>query len=150
MKCFNEDSLYSVFYSVIKLHYRTMHGMLDKVGLYPGQPPLLFSLYFKDGQSQKELADKIKVKPATLTVMLSRMEKTDLVLRRPDKDDQRVSRVFITDKGKEMCGEIKKITEEAQDICFKNFTEEELIIVRRLFMQMKDNLLEVVDEDMKI
>ncbi|SHI65540.1 DNA-binding transcriptional regulator, MarR family [Clostridium cavendishii DSM 21758] len=149
MKCFNDDSLYSVFYRVIKLHYRTMHGMLDKIGIYPGQPPVLFSLYFKDGQSQKELADKIKVKPATITVMLSRMEKAELVTRKPDKDDQRVSRVFITDKGRETCEKVKEITKEAQEICFKNFTQEELIIIRRLFMQMKDNLLEVVDEDIK-
>ena len=51
---------------------------------------MLFALYKKDGQSQKDLAKQLNINPATITVMLTRMEKAGLLERRKDPDDQRV------------------------------------------------------------
>lgn len=147
MKCFEEDSLYHVFYQVIGLNYRRSQMLLDKIGIYPGQPPMLFSLLHKDGQSQKELSDKLRVKPATITVMLKRMEKVGLVERRHDADDQRVSRVYITEQGKEACEELKKVMSIIHGECFDNFTEEEKILLRRLLMQVRDNLMKACEKD---
>lgn len=138
--CFNPDNLYHVFGQIIKLHFTRSHNLLEKQGIYPGQPPLLFTLYYKDGQSQKELADKLRIKPATVTVMITRMEKSDLVTRKQDEQDQRISRVFITEKGREMCNKLKSIFEILNDECFSNFTEEEKVLLRRFFLQMRDNL----------
>src|SRR5690606_33080780 len=76
------------------------HGEIQEYGLYPGQPSLLFSLAKREGQSQKELAEELEIKPATLTVMLNRMEKNGLVRRAPDEQDQRVSRIYLTDEGR--------------------------------------------------
>lgn len=143
MNCYEQDSLYFVFGHVIRLHYHRIQKLLDKLGLYPGQPPVLFILNKNDGQSQKELADKMNIKPATMTVMLKRMEKAGFIKKVQDKEDQRVSRVYLTDKGRETMKEVKEVLKSINDECFKNFTEEEKILMRRLFMQMRDNLLEV-------
>ncbi|KAJ51115.1 DNA-binding MarR family transcriptional regulator [Clostridium tetanomorphum] len=146
MGCYEQDSLYFMFGQVIKLHYHRIQKLLDKLGLYHGQPPLLFILHKKNGQSQKELADKMNIKPATITVMLKRMEKSGFVERLPDKEDQRVSRVYLTDKGRETMKEVKKVFKSIDDDCFKNFTQEEKILLRRLFMQMRDNLLQASND----
>lgn len=145
MNCENMDSLYHVFLQVIRLHYQRTHVMLDKIGVYPGQPPMLFTLFHKDGQSQKELANKLKIQPATITVMLKRMEKAGLVERRQDKEDQRIWRVHITEEGRKICAEVNEILKDIDEEMFKNFADEEKILLRRLFMQMRDNLLEVSD-----
>ncbi|WP_027631708.1 MarR family winged helix-turn-helix transcriptional regulator [Clostridium hydrogeniformans] len=140
MEFYNSDSLYYIFGEVIKLHYYRAHKSLEKVGLYPGQPQLLFSLLKKDGQSQKELSGKLKVKPATITVMIKRMEKAGLIYRKSDEEDQRISRVYLTDKGKEVSGEVKELFKTINKECFSNFTDEEQVILRRLLLQIKENL----------
>lgn len=143
----DKDSLYNVFYQVIRLHYHRTHMMLDKIGVYPGQPPMLYFLEKEDGQSQKDLADKLNVKPATITVMLNRMEKSGLVLRKQDDEDQRISRVYITEKGKEVYKQVEETMSSIESECFYNFTEEEKIVLRRLFMQMRDNLKNVCEDE---
>ena len=142
----DHDSLYWIFGQVVRFHHVRMQKTLDKVGLYPGQPPMLFTLYHKDGQNQKELAKKLHIKPATATVMLGRMEKSGLIERRQDSNDQRVSRVYITDKGRETCKQSAEIMKQIYGEMFSNFSEEERIIMRRLFIQMRDNLINGSDE----
>ena len=140
---YDQDGLYKIFGQIVKLHFVRSHNLLDKLGLYPGQPPLLFALHCNDGLSQKELADKIKITPATITVMLKRMEKSDLVIRRQDDEDQRISRVYLTEKGKEVCKELKGVMSSLNEECFRNFTNEEKILLRRLLLQVRDNLTKV-------
>lgn len=146
MDCCKPDSLYHVFSQVIRLHYHRAHTLLEKVGVYPGQPAMLIALHIKDGQSQKDLADKLQIKPATITVMLRRMEKSGLVKRMQDTEDQRVLRVYITDKGKELFMEVTGIINEINIECFSDFTAEEQTLLKKFFIQMRDNLTQVCDK----
>lgn len=137
----NDISLYAVFGQVMRFHYCRIHMLLEKIDVYPGQHPLLFILGKQDGLSQKELAEKLYIKPATITVMLGRLEKSKIIERRSDLSDQRVSRVYLTNHGRKVLTEVKEALKEIKDECFSNFTAEEEIILRRLFMQMRDNLM---------
>ena len=101
---------------------------------------MLFILSKKDGRSQKELADILNIKASTITVMLKRMEKANLVIRKQDSEDQRISRVYITEEGLELCEKARSVMNNLEEECFGNFTTEEKVILRRLFLQMKDNL----------
>lgn len=136
----NRDSLYFVFLEILKLHHYRTHTLLDEIGIYPGQPHLLFILSKKDGRSQKELAEILHIKPSTIAVMLKRMEKSKLVERKQDNEDQRISRVYLTDKGREICNKANEIMQNLEKECFDNFSVEEKIILRRLLMQMRNNL----------
>jgi DNA-binding MarR family transcriptional regulator len=140
MEKINKDSLYYIFLEILRLHYYRSHVLLEEIGVYHGQPPMLFILNKADGQSQKELARILGVTPATITVMLKRMEKSNLVLRKQDDEDQRISRVYITEEGKEIANKAKQVMNDIDQECFGNFTVEEKIILRRLLMQMRDNL----------
>lgn len=137
------DSLSYMFFQVIKLQHCRMHQLLEDVGIYPGQHALLWFLNKEDGTNQKELADKLKIKPSTITVMLGRMEKAGLLERRQDSKDQRISRVYITEKGKHMYIIVEKTMKQLQEECFGNLTNDESIILRRLLMQIRDNLTKV-------
>lgn len=150
MSFHKSDSLNHMFFHVIRLQHYRMQALLDKVGIYPGQPPMLHALHRKDGQSQKELANKLGVKPSTITVMLRRMEKGELVERRQDADDQRISRVYLTEKGKKAWIEVKEIMKDLEAECFGNFTDEDQDLLRRLLMQMYDNLAKVCDKKLEL
>ncbi|HAZ30806.1 TPA: hypothetical protein DCY65_04470 [Candidatus Acetothermia bacterium] len=77
-----------------------MHARMEEIHLHRGQGFILFRLGEQDGIAQTELAHQVMVRPATLTPALQRRERAGLIERRPDPADQRVSRVYLTDKGR--------------------------------------------------
>lgn len=147
MEVGSEEPIQIIFNQIMKLHFLRMHTLLESTNIYPGQPPLLFSLYHNNGQSQKELADNLKIKPSTTTMMIKRLEKNDFVVRKQDEKDQRISRIFITQKGIEVCEDLNRVNSEIEEECFGNFTVEEKIILRRLLLQLRNNLKNVCDND---
>ena len=142
-----QDSAYALFSQIIRFHYHRMHILLDKLGLYPGQPGVLFILGKQSGQSQKELAEKLHIKAGTVAVMLNRMEKAQLIERHQDQSDQRISRVYLTKHGEMVRDQVKEAFKTIETECFKDFTTEEQVLLRRLFMQMRDNLRKLCDKN---
>ncbi|WP_040950704.1 MarR family winged helix-turn-helix transcriptional regulator [Gorillibacterium massiliense] len=140
----SNDSISRLFFQVIRLHYQRNQMLLDTVGLYPGQPPLLVALSRVDGWKQKELANLLHIKAATLTVMLGRMEKSGFIERRQDPNDQRISRVYLTDKGRDVCVKMQEVMQTLRDECFQHFSPEDTLTMQRLFGQMRDNLAQAV------
>lgn len=138
----NYHDIHTIFMEIMRLHFLKGHQELDKVGIYSGQAALLMKLNKENGLSQKEIADRLTVKPATITVMLQRMEKTNYIIREKDDIDKRISRIFITDKGREVCDEIKKVHDKFEEECFVNLNEDEILILRTLLMRVRDNLRE--------
>ncbi|GAA4843235.1 MarR family transcriptional regulator [Paenibacillus vulneris] len=134
------DALTHLMKHVLKLHRQNVDKLIQQYEVYPGQPPLLLRLAEQDGQIQKELASRIHIQPATLTVMITRMEKVGLLERRPDPDDQRISRVYLTDKGRFAAEKVKEALHVIEDKCFDHFRPEEKMLFRRLLMQMHSNL----------
>lgn len=143
------DSLSVVIAQVMRLHFTRSHKLLLKIGVYPGQPSLLSSLQEKDGQSQKELSDIIKVKPATVAVMIKRMEKSGFILKKQDNFDQRVTRIFLTEEGKRICKELNKFHKEIDEECFGDFTGEEKLLFKKLVLKVRNNLINISYEKKK-
>ena len=85
-----------------------------------------------------------------MAVMIKRMEKTGLIKREQDEKDQRISRIFITDAGKEICSKLKTVHEQIEEEAFRNFTVEEKLLLRRLMMQLRENLEEACGKDKNI
>lgn len=142
MDIYQVEHVDSVFRRVSKLHHQTVSAYLSGREVYPGQPPLLRALSERDGQSQKELAEQMGITPATLNVMIARMEKAGLVERRADGVDQRISRVYLTERGNHAHQELRNMIDLMEKTCFRHFSPEEKMIFRRLLLQMYENLKE--------
>lgn len=125
---------------VMKMHRQNVEFLIQKYDVYPGQPILLMRLIENDGMIQKELARRISVKPATLTVMINRMAKSGLVERKPDERDQRISRVYLTEKGRTATKHVKEVLRVIEDNCFIGFSDEEKDALRGLLERMHSNL----------
>ena len=54
-----------------------------------------------------------------MTVMIKRMEKTNFIERKQDDKDQRISRIYITEKGKNICEQLIEIHQGMEAECFK-------------------------------
>lgn len=141
MDCNIENSINGILMQLLHAHFLRAHSYLEKIGLHPGQTKLLLMLKNLEGLSQREICDKLNVKPSTITVMIQRMEKTGLIERKSDKNDQRISRIFITSKGLEICEIVECINKDIEDECILNFTEDEINMTKQLLAKMKDNLI---------
>ena len=70
-------------------------------GLHHGQGKLLATLLQQDGCSQRELCGLLQIRPASLSELLDKLERSGAVDRRQSPDDRRVSCVYLTDLGRE-------------------------------------------------
>jgi len=141
-----EDSLHSLLWQVIRQHFIRHHHLLHKIGLHKGQPPILAMLWERDGLTQKEIAETLRLRPSTVTAVLKGMERAGLLRREPDPEDMRVSRVYLTEKGKRLKKDVEEIMRTLEEECFAGFTLEEKVLLRRFFIQIRDNLKKVNNE----
>lgn len=136
----DSDSIDFLLVQIIRLFQLRSHCLFGRIGIYPGQPPVLFRLWKQDGRTQKELAEELLLKPATLTLILQRMERDGLVERRSDPGDQRLSRVYLTEKGRRLQEPVEKAIKERESEILQGFTAEEKLLLRRFLVRVRDNL----------
>jgi DNA-binding MarR family transcriptional regulator len=137
------ESLDALFAQICKLKHARIHTLLEGLGLYRGQPPVLQALWEQEGLMHTELARRLRVQPATITKMLKRMEKAGFIERRPDLEDQRVSRVYLTHAGRSVRTGVQHVWRQLEDEAFAGFTSEERALLRRFFLQIRANLTDV-------
>ena len=80
------------------------------------------------------------LQPATVTNTLRRLERDGLVDRRVDSDDQRVSRVYVTEKGHALEAPVSEKWPQLESESFAGLSAEERMLLRRLLLQVYRNL----------
>lgn len=124
----------SVIGTLMRIDHRFMgkcFSQMMEFGIYPGQVPVLGIVAAHDGISQKELAAQLRVKPPTINVSVQRLEKAGILCRRQDEKDQRVSRVYLTEKGIECKQKTMEQMKQNERILLEGFSEAELCLLRR-------------------
>lgn len=127
---------------VIRLYRKNVDALIQAYDVYPGQPPLLLQLAHQDGQMQKDLAKSLHLTPATLTVMITRMERVGLIQRKADVHDQRISRIFLTEKGRVALSAVRSALQKIESSCFENFSTEEKQLFHRLLQELHTKMAE--------
>ena len=87
--------------SLSRKHFQLNSAQLEETGFGSGQIPVLLELNRGGELNQRELAERTHVTPATMSGTLKRMEKNGFIVRTPDENDARISRVRLTEEGKE-------------------------------------------------
>ncbi len=133
--------LHRMFSKTARLQYKRAQSRLNKVGVTPGQPRLLNYLFQHDGCIQHELSVNCDLKPATVSVILTGLEKAEMVFRLNDSADRRIQRVFLTDKGVQIQQKIDKAFSDLEKDCFEDFSEQEMaffqVMLERLYFNLK-------------
>jgi DNA-binding MarR family transcriptional regulator len=101
---------------------------------------ILASLWEKDGVTQTELAGQFHLQAATVTNMLQRMEQAGLVERRKDAEDQRISRVYLTDAGRDIRDQVYVAWSKLKEQAFAGLSTEERNLLHRLLLRIHNNL----------
>jgi DNA-binding MarR family transcriptional regulator len=137
------ESIGSLLSQVSRLEHARAHELLEELGLYRGQHRILRALGKQDGLTHTDLSERAHVRPSTITTTIRRMEKAGLVERRADAEDQRISRVYLTQVGRALQGDVQQVWRRLEEETFDGFTLEERVLLRRLFLQMRENLMRV-------
>ena len=134
------EGMGSLLAQTCRLHYARVHELLEKIGLYRGQPPMLHALWEQEGLSHTELAARLQISPATITKMIQRMERAGFIQRKSDPQDQRLSRVYLTEAGRAIRGEVEAIWFHIEAETFAGFSIQEKESLRNLFLRIQNNL----------
>lgn len=134
-----------LFLLVSHAHRRAEHHQLDSNGFKElGQPKILFLLeeYGKGGviATQREIADRLRVSPSTITASLKSLERLGYVMKISDENDLRIKRVAITEKGREAAVKCREIFEKVDNTMFDGFSAEELEQLSDYFERITENL----------
>ena len=89
---------------------RNLSSQLEGYGVSIPQSFILYSLLDEDGSTLKEIGNKTIIDSSSMTVLVDKLEKDELVQRKLDSQDRRAIRVFITPKGQEIAEKVRKIS----------------------------------------
>lgn len=135
-----EDSLSFLLVQLLKAQRAYAESRLRALGLHNGQDLILLRLVEHDGQTQRALADSLDVEAPTITRMVQRMERAGLVERRSDEADARLSRVYLTARGRALQADIRQVWVDVESCLVQGLTVAEQALLRRLVLQMRDDL----------
>ena len=104
---------------------------------YP-QYLVLLVLFEEDGLNISEIGDRLQLDSGTVTPLIKRMEKLDIVTRERSVEDERTVHVSLTEKGRSL----RKVAFEAREVVVDrlDMSESEIIQMRQQLMEIADRL----------
>ncbi|SRR5579875_2514309 len=100
---------------------------------------ILKQLWQQEGRSQVELQELLGLDGATITGLIQRMIHLDLIQRRPDLNDRRVQRVFLTKRGRNLEHITKALEDAVNSRALKGFSADERTFFIRLLTRALQN-----------
>jgi DNA-binding MarR family transcriptional regulator len=97
-----DGQLCFALYAASRAVIRAYGPLLEPLGVTYPQYLTLLALWEEDGISVKRLGERLALDSATLTPLLKRLEQQRIVERRRDQQDERVVRIHLTGKGREL------------------------------------------------
>lgn len=95
----SSDELLITLNKFINMYQRSLYKTRAHYTPYRGQVRLLNIIAQNDGLIQKELTEILDIRSATLSELLDKLERSNLIKRTKDEVDKRKMRVFLTSEG---------------------------------------------------
>lgn len=111
------------------------------LGLTMTQVRVLYTLQMEDGLAAGELAERLNVRPSTVTRIVDRLVRNKLVARDVDESDRRLVRHRLTKKGADVFRELRSMGQERLTRVFERLDDEQ---VKRAVDALSD-LIEAVE-----
>jgi len=133
-----EDLRNEAFALLGRIVIRSDPGRLEALaglGLTMTQLRALFSLRAEGGSSAGTLADTLGVTPSTLTRLMDRLVRNQLVRREPDERDRRLVRHVLTEKGMKTVAEVERFGRARMNLILEHLSADQL---ERLVLALRD------------
>ena len=142
-----ENDLEWMVRTIGRMHFERIRSEMASRGLAEvSHPRILFMLLHHPDRvysSQKEIAEFLGVRPATVAVSLRRMEAHGLLRKVQDEQDLRRNHIVLTEKGRERFEGCVAAFKEIDLGMFRGFSQEEREILGGYYRRMRDNLVDM-------
>lgn len=112
-------------------------GLLDS-GLTHQQTMVIKLIAHENEITISELCEEMALTKGTVSGIVSRLEDAGYIKKLKYNDDKRTTYVVFSDKGKEFANEYRDIMNNSFKSVFKNFSDEEMIEVKKNLMKFRD------------
>lgn len=121
--CLDEQLCFPI-YAASNLIVKAYRPFLTPLGLTYPQYLVMLVLWEKECVSVGDLGQILHLDSGTLTPLLKRMEKSELINRSRDPNDERRVLISLKDKGRDLSAEAEKIPKElTKNIEFDNLNQ---------------------------
>lgn len=135
-----EPTLLDLLADITRLYAVYAERRLAPWGIHSGQGSILMALDLLGPCSQKELADFRQVSPATISVMLDRMESKNLIARIPSEEGGKRNQISLTPQGRDICAQLSGHMDESGEQVFAGLSAADREAARRIFRTVAANL----------
>ena len=139
-------SLGFVLYETARLLSKRFDQRSKSLGLTRAQCQVLAYLVYHEGINQARLAELLELEPITVARLIDRMAHADWVERRPDPQDRRAWRLFISEKAKPMFAGMIEVGKQVRAEALSGFSAAEGDQLMALLLRARRNLSEKADE----
>jgi MarR family transcriptional regulator, transcriptional regulator for hemolysin len=115
-------------------------------GMTRAQWAVLVRLDHFEGLNQSELAEMLDLQPITLTRLLDKLCDSGLIERRPDPDDRRAKRLFLTAAARPLLKQLGALGEETMTGALEGVTPQDVEQMISQFAVVKENLRRLIHQ----
>lgn len=119
---------------------RIFNERLTHLGLTQAQWRALAHLSRNEGLNQVSLADRLDVQPITVARLIDKLVAAQLVERRPDPNDRRAQRLFLTAQAAPVLEQIWDVADETYAVVLKGMSDEERDLLIDLLTRLQTNI----------
>lgn len=120
---------------------------LSTSGIYAGQDGVILALAEEDGLSAGAIAERLGVKPPTMTRTLARMEAQGFLRREADTNDGRQMRALLTDEGRRHVGAIQLAVRATENLAIAGLDDKDTRQFVKLLRKINRNLGQVEPDE---
>ncbi len=146
-----EESLGFLVNDVSRLMRRNYNRRAQGLGLSLAQWRALAFLSRQEGVKQVTLAESLEIQPITLARLIDRLEEAGLVTRRPDPDDRRAIRLYLTSQAQPLLEQMWELATKTHEDALADLSEKASDALIKSLLQIKQSLLSaegyLCDED---
>ena len=136
-----DDEVFPRLFSLIRQMHNLSKRNVKHSGMFLGRGRIIHILAMRDQPlSQRELADMANIKPGSLTEVLERLERDDLIKRERLANDRRVIHVRLTAKGRKAYQKLVEERHEFGNHLLEEIDQEDLARFVKVVNMMDKNL----------
>lgn len=133
--------LLNLVQTVSRLSRTELATRLHEHGLYAGQDQIMLLLDEQDGQTPGSLAERLGVRPPTITKTISRLQGQGFVRKSGSATDGRQTLIFLTDSGRNAIKAISKAVRKTEKQALKDLDKKDQKTLARLLSEVERTLI---------
>ena len=111
---------------------KVLNENISKFGLNLTDFSVLDLLFQKGEQTTQKIGEKMLITSGSITYIVNKLEKMELICRNKSKTDKRITYIKLTKKGRETIFELLPLQIEKINEIFSDFSREDLINLNHL------------------